>query len=136
MAQFLTVRQVAERLNMHSMSVYKLLQSGSLPAIKVGKRWKIDAVKLEQWVNRGSPSASPAEFVAPNLQVIFLDLATSPRTRAQTYVVALPDEAGFKLEAGGPPGENPSFPDPRVLLACPVDPATAQQLLAQLPVQA
>lgn len=48
----LTVREAAEQLNMHEMSVYKLLQEGRLPASKVGSRWKIDADELRSWLAR------------------------------------------------------------------------------------
>jgi len=37
---------------MHFMSVYKLVQSGRLPALKLGSRWKIDPVELERWIEQ------------------------------------------------------------------------------------
>lgn len=49
---YLTVREAAERLNMHFMSVYKLVQSGELPAAKIGSRWKIDPFQLDGWIAR------------------------------------------------------------------------------------
>jgi excisionase family DNA binding protein len=50
MSNFLTISQVAERLRMHSMTVYKMAQEGKLPAIKIGGRWKIDEVRLSRWI--------------------------------------------------------------------------------------
>lgn len=32
------------------MSVYKLVQTGRLPAAKIGHRWKIDPADLEAWI--------------------------------------------------------------------------------------
>ncbi len=49
---YLTVRETAQRLNMHFMSVYKLVQSGRLPALKHGSRWKIDPTELERWLEQ------------------------------------------------------------------------------------
>ncbi len=49
---YLTVRETAELLNMHFMSVYKLVQTGELPALKIGSRWKIDPDQLEDWIAR------------------------------------------------------------------------------------
>lgn len=37
---------------MHFMSVYKLVQSGELPAAKIGSRWKIDPFQLDGWIAR------------------------------------------------------------------------------------
>ncbi len=57
MTGYLTVRETAELLNMHFMSVYKLVQSGQLPALKIGSRWKIDPDQLGDWLarRRGAP---------------------------------------------------------------------------------
>ncbi|MCC7495154.1 MAG: helix-turn-helix domain-containing protein [Fimbriimonadaceae bacterium] len=52
MSGYLTVRETAEVLNMHFMSVYKLVQSGELPALKIGSRWKIDPGQLDDWIAR------------------------------------------------------------------------------------
>lgn len=49
---YLTVRETAQRLNMHFMSVYKLVQSGRLPALKLGSRWKIDPDELARWIEQ------------------------------------------------------------------------------------
>ena len=50
MTGYLTVRETAEVLNMHFMSVYKLVQTGQLPALKIGCRWKIDSEQLDDWL--------------------------------------------------------------------------------------
>jgi excisionase family DNA binding protein len=47
---YLTVRETADVLNMHFMSVYKMVQSGRLPALKIGSRWKIDQEELRTWM--------------------------------------------------------------------------------------
>lgn len=52
MSGYLTVRETAEVLNMHFMSVYKLVQTGQLPALKIGSRWKIDPEQLADWIAR------------------------------------------------------------------------------------
>lgn len=52
MTTYLSVRETAEVLNMHFMSVYKLVQSGQLPALKIGSRWKIDRGELDEWIAR------------------------------------------------------------------------------------
>ncbi|MBI5834894.1 MAG: helix-turn-helix domain-containing protein [Armatimonadetes bacterium] len=50
----MTVRETADVLHMHFMSVYKMVQSGRLPAVKVGSRWKIDPEALRAWMSRQS----------------------------------------------------------------------------------
>ena len=51
---YLTVRETADVLHMHFMSVYKMVQTGRLPAVKVGSRWKIDPETLRSWMGRQS----------------------------------------------------------------------------------
>jgi excisionase family DNA binding protein len=58
MTNFLTVRQTADLLNMHFMSVYKMVQNGTLPALKIGNRWKIREDLLQDWIEEQGASAS------------------------------------------------------------------------------
>lgn len=44
------VEEVAQYLNLHLMTVYRMLQSGLLPARKVGGRWRIRKEELDQWL--------------------------------------------------------------------------------------
>lgn len=52
MAQFLTIADVAEHLNVSAGQVRKLIHSGELPAIQVGGRgqWRIDEAELEKYI--------------------------------------------------------------------------------------
>lgn len=47
-SRYLTVREVASTLRVSSMTVYRLINSGSLPAVRVGKSFRL----LEDDVNR------------------------------------------------------------------------------------
>ncbi|MGH9028186.1 MAG: helix-turn-helix domain-containing protein [Acidimicrobiales bacterium] len=47
-ARYLTVREVADTLRVSSMTVYRLINSGGLPAVRVGKSFRL----LEDDVNR------------------------------------------------------------------------------------
>jgi len=47
-ARYLTVREVADTLRVSNMTVYRLINSGGLPAVRVGKSFRL----LEDDVNR------------------------------------------------------------------------------------
>lgn len=47
--RWMDVEEVAQYLNLHLMTVYRMLQSGMLPARKVGGRWRINRQELEKW---------------------------------------------------------------------------------------
>jgi excisionase family DNA binding protein len=45
----LSVKEIAERLDIGKMAVYAMLESGALPGIRVGKRWLVTRFAYEQW---------------------------------------------------------------------------------------
>lgn len=51
-ARFLQIADVAETLNISARAVYALISSGELPAIKVGKSWRIEGTELEAYIQR------------------------------------------------------------------------------------
>ncbi len=48
--RLMDVEEVAEYLHLHLMTVYRMLQSGVLPARKVGGRWRINKQELDAWL--------------------------------------------------------------------------------------
>lgn len=52
--RFLQLADVAEILNVSASQAYALVNSGELPAIKVGGRgqWRIEATELEAYIQR------------------------------------------------------------------------------------
>ncbi|MGQ0549266.1 MAG: helix-turn-helix domain-containing protein [Armatimonadota bacterium] len=46
----LTVQEVAAYLRLHAVTVYRMAQSGDLPAFRVGRRWRFRREQIEQWM--------------------------------------------------------------------------------------
>jgi excisionase family DNA binding protein len=46
----LTVREVAETMRVSNMTVYRLIRAGELPAIRVGKHFRIREQELSQYL--------------------------------------------------------------------------------------
>ena len=46
----LTVREVADSMRVSTMTVYRLIRSGSLPAIRVGTHFRIRTSDLDQYL--------------------------------------------------------------------------------------
>ncbi|MGH8994972.1 MAG: helix-turn-helix domain-containing protein [Acidimicrobiales bacterium] len=49
--RFLTVSEVATALRVSNMTVYRLISSGELPAVKVGKCFRLPADKVDQYLD-------------------------------------------------------------------------------------
>lgn len=48
---YLTVREVAERLRLSKMTVYRLMESGEIPSLKVGRSFRIPAEGMEEYIS-------------------------------------------------------------------------------------
>jgi len=57
----LTISEVAEYLKLHELTVRRLAREGELPAFKVGRQWRIQREKLQEWIDARSGQGAPAE---------------------------------------------------------------------------
>lgn len=48
----LTVKQVAEYLQLKQSTVYTWAQEGKIPAVKVGRSWQFNQSELERWIEK------------------------------------------------------------------------------------
>ncbi len=50
--EIMDITRLAEYLNIHEMTLYKLAKEGRIPAFKVGGQWRIKKKLLDKWVER------------------------------------------------------------------------------------
>ncbi|MFH1853927.1 MAG: helix-turn-helix domain-containing protein [Candidatus Omnitrophota bacterium] len=50
--QVMTVKDIAEYLDMHPMTIYKLVKIGKIPAFKVGTSWRIKRESIKKWIEK------------------------------------------------------------------------------------
>ena len=48
----LTVQDVAQRLKLTQVTIYRLLKSGQMPGFKVGASWRIDEKDLTTYIKK------------------------------------------------------------------------------------
>ena len=51
-AQLITFEEAADYLRFHPSTVYRLARQGAIPAVKVGKQWRIHRKTLDDWVQQ------------------------------------------------------------------------------------
>jgi len=61
--KWLTMQQVADALEVHHSTVSRMVKRGDLPAVKVGKQYRIDPAQLEAYI-RVNTTAPPIEIVS------------------------------------------------------------------------
>lgn len=66
MSEILTVREVALLLKLHPRTVMKMAASGTLPAAKVGRKWRFDKELVEKWLTSQMSAAGGMDSTVPN----------------------------------------------------------------------
>jgi len=59
--KWITVDAVAEYLGVASITIYRWLEKGRIPAHRVGKQWRFKPSEIDEWVKSGSASDNTAE---------------------------------------------------------------------------
>lgn len=50
--KFLTIEEVAEILNIGRNSAYNLIKNGEIKSFKIGNRYKIPSIAIDEYINR------------------------------------------------------------------------------------
>jgi excisionase family DNA binding protein len=59
-AAMMTVRDVARYLRVHDITIYRMVNSGRLPAVRVGRVWRFRREDIDRWLtSNGTGTASP-----------------------------------------------------------------------------
>ena len=56
-ARFLTVAEVADTLRVSTMTVYRLIKAGDLPAVRVGKSYRLTEEDVDRYLADGFTAA-------------------------------------------------------------------------------
>jgi len=49
---FLTADEVQALLRVNARTVYRLIRTGGLPAVRVGRQWRVRPADLDEWLER------------------------------------------------------------------------------------
>jgi len=60
-SRIMTIKDVAEYLNLHQLTVYRLAQQGKIPFFKTGRQWRIKKDILEKWVDQEEKRSGPSK---------------------------------------------------------------------------
>lgn len=50
----MTIAEVSEYLGLHELTVRRLAREGQLPALKLGRQWRVKKDLLEKWIEQRS----------------------------------------------------------------------------------
>ena len=55
---FLTTEGVLGCLKVNPRTIYRLIKSGELPAVRIGRQWRFRRSDLDEWIDRQRTAAS------------------------------------------------------------------------------
>lgn len=65
MTDMLTAKDMQALLQVDRSTIYRMVEAGRLPAIKIGKQWRFPGDQVEQWLQRQAGKSRPAAPPAP-----------------------------------------------------------------------
>src|SRR4029450_2175287 len=63
--RFLTPREVADQLRVSTMTVYRLIKSGELRAVRVGKSYRLRDEDIDAYLSKQYPEAGCPPYLRP-----------------------------------------------------------------------
>ena len=57
-AAVLTTEEVLSCLKVNPRTIYRLIKTGELPAIRIGRQWRFRRADLDEWIDRQRTAAS------------------------------------------------------------------------------
>jgi excisionase family DNA binding protein len=96
----LTTHQVQDLLSIDRTTIYRMVQSGRLPAIRVGKQWRFAPAEIDRWLRSQTATGgfTTAQVHGPGPDALTLDLAELlPLASLQMIQDAFADALGVMM---------------------------------------
>ena len=65
MNDMMTVRELADYLRLHKVTVYRLIRRGDMPAVRVGRSWRLRREDVEKRLSKDAPQRLSEKPSAP-----------------------------------------------------------------------
>ena len=117
MTDLLTTKQVQTILHVDRTTIYRMVEGGQIPAMRVGKQWRFARADVERWLQNGRYGAlsslpaedkatppAPALAATPDGLAAVLPLAcaqTAQDAFADLLGVTIPSVERLRLKIGG-----------------------------------
>ena len=70
-AEMMSVHEVADYLRLSEAKVYRMANSGFIPALRIGKTWRFKKEILEEWIRRETRGGGPLFEQTKNNKSLF-----------------------------------------------------------------
>lgn len=70
MPELMTVEELGQYLRFTKKTIYRLLKQGSIPAIKIGNKWRFDKATIDRWLQHNMEGARARILVVDDDELI------------------------------------------------------------------
>jgi len=70
MSELMTVEELAAYLRVTKKTIYRLLRQGKIPATKVGRQWRFEKARIDEWLSHNSVGTRATILVVDDEQMI------------------------------------------------------------------
>ena len=64
--KWMSVSEIAKHLGVATITIYRWLEKGHIPAHRVGKQWRFNLSEIDAWVKSGNASEDTSELADTN----------------------------------------------------------------------
>lgn len=94
---FLTTEEVLAYLQVNLRTVYRLIDAGKLPAVRVGRQWRFRRKDIDAWLNSQRAAGSPADVPGRPVEGSRA-LVVDPDGPARDLAAAALRDAGWQVD--------------------------------------
>jgi excisionase family DNA binding protein len=70
MAKLMTIKELEHYLRFTRKTIYKLLNKGSIPAVKIGNKWRFDKELIDNWLRHGMEGIKSSVLVIDDDELV------------------------------------------------------------------
>ena len=70
MPELMTVEELGQYLRFTRKTIYRLLKQGSIPAVKIGNKWRFDKAAIDRWLHHSMKGAKARILVVDDDELI------------------------------------------------------------------
>lgn len=93
---FLTTGEVQTYLQVNLRTVYRLIQTGTIPAVRVGRQWRFRKADIDEWLARERTGPAPVPASAPVAMPVAELPGVVSREARRPRVLVVDDEASIR----------------------------------------
>jgi len=101
MTRLMTVEELADYLRVTEKTVYRLLRRDGIPATRVGRQWRFDKNRIDEWLERGSVRAKANILVIDDEEVVRLLFKETLEESGHRVITAGTASEGLELVKQG-----------------------------------